>query len=175
MGVALGALRVTVLIDGWTTAPAAPLQVLAKLHAAAAAGLLPQDMLGRPRAGAAGGVAELAALMSPDRDGRTPAAGLLAAIAHAEVVMADAFAPVSTEVAFAFARGIARWGGLDPMGAALPEVHAATDAQGYRRSLDGYDGDPLAWCGWWLDALATGAGHGRLAADAVSRGRFDGT
>lgn len=171
-GVALAvrALRGTLALQRWAQAPpTATLQVLATLHTAAGAGLLEPAELGRPRSGSAPGLAALAAVVA---GGDVPA-GLRAAVAHAEILTLHAFDPVSAEVAFAFARGVVRWGGLDLLGVGLPEAHAAGDPAGYRGALARYAEDPVAWCRWWLGALALGAAHGRQAADAVMAGRFD--
>ncbi|MFP5334471.1 MAG: Fic family protein [Actinomycetes bacterium] len=176
---------------GGRSLAAAPWQALARLHVAAAAGLVDADALGRPRLAGepprdvpegalAPDGAELAArlealggLLS------TPTAApvlVLAAVAHAEVMTLRPFVAGNGLVARALAHALVVGRGLDPTGVAVPEAAHLSDANGYAAALAGYasgsrDG-VAAWvrhCGW---AVVAGAGEGTVVADAVLAGRL---
>jgi len=116
---------------------ASPAQALARLHVAAAAGLLPAQQVGRPRVagedarefidlGAApacevvrerlAGVADLVR-----EAGRLPVP-LVAALVHAEIAVIRPFVLGNGLVARAVERLLVQAAGLDPTGVAVPEV-----------------------------------------------------
>ncbi|WP_130012598.1 hypothetical protein [Serinicoccus sediminis] len=189
------AARVTARTERVTQAElGAPAQLLAGLHTAAAAGLVAQHEVGRPRgAGEPGeGVAVLGD--APDADaararlqavhgllqavptGRQPAL-LVAAVAHAEIVVARPFVVGNGLVARAVERVVLRVSGLDPTGVAVPEHgHADRAGQDYRGALVAYasgtqDGVRL-WLEHCAEAVVRGAAEGGRVADAVRAGRL---
>jgi Fic family protein len=170
----------------------APLQALATLHIAAAAGLVGDDVLGRPRLGdeqprdlPGPGVppsgdelhqrltALVELLMLP---GDVPAL-VVAALAHGEVMAMRPFVAGNGVVARALFRALVVERGLDPTGVAVPE-HAvlATGLPAYASALTGYaGGTPEGVAGWLVhcgDAVRLGAAEGAAVADAVLAGRL---
>jgi hypothetical protein len=191
--VVAGAVRVTVesqaLGDVIRTAP---LQALARLHTAAAADLLPADALGRPRRGdelpqdlpgpgpapqgeeLTGRLEALAALLRAPGD--VPAL-VVAALVHGEVMGVRPFLAGSGLVARALFRAVVVGRGLDPTGVSVPEVALlAAGLPAYAAALNGYvAGTPegvAEWLVFCADAVARGAGEGRVVADAVLAGRL---
>jgi Fic family protein len=172
-----------------------PAQALARLHTAAAAGLVPDDSLGRPRrpgepARDLGGPARpapdpeqvaarldaLAALLTATGD--VPAL-VLAAVAQAEVLVLRPFVVGNGVVARALFRAVIVDRALDPTGVGVPEVaFAEAGLPAYGRALAGYaTGSPDGVAGWLrfcADAVTAGAAHGRAVADAVLAGRLSG-
>jgi Fic family protein len=170
----------------------APMQALARLHVAAAAGLVADDALGRPRLpgedcreavelGPAPPAEEARARLLAVVDvllaaPRLPAV-LVAALAHAEVLSARPFLQGNGVVARALERCLVTATGLDPTGVAVPELgHLRRGAPSYVGSLIAYGrGDP-AGIGVWLrhsaGALVAAAEEGERVADAVLAGRL---
>lgn len=174
LAVAVGVLRAMAAVErGGDTLLRAPAQVLARVHAAAAAGLVADEALGRPRAGANHAVGDLVRVLAAPTS--LPAV-VRAGEAHAAIVVHDLFPPVSGVVGRAVARGVLVAAGLDPFGVALPEQACADDPSGYRVALarrrTGDEGRE-AWLAWWCGALVVGAQAGGVAADAVARGRTE--
>ena len=170
----------------------APLQALARLHVAAAAGLVAPDQLGRPRTGDEGSAeftdldpapdaASLAARLESlaavlTVDAAVPAL-VVAAVAHAEVVTARPFVRGNGVVARALARAVVQARGLDPTGVAVVEAgHAAQGGPAYLGALAAYATGSGAGVGLWLehcaDALVAAAGAGVEVCDAVRAGRM---
>jgi hypothetical protein len=172
---------------------AAPAQVLAHLHVAAASLVLPAGQVGRPRGAGeecaewvelgpppepvdlAGRLAGLAELLGGVPQGRAPAL-LVASLVHAEVVAARPFVQGNGLVARALERVVLRAGGLDPTGVAVPEAgHAEKVGADYRGALTAYvSGGPEGVRLWLLhcaEAAETAAAHGIAVADAVLAGR----
>ncbi|KQX62127.1 hypothetical protein ASD06_13625 [Angustibacter sp. Root456] len=170
----------------------APLQAIARLHTAAAAGLLPADEVGRPRQGAEeprdlpgpgpaprGGelgdrVEALASLLRAPGD--VPAL-VVAALAHGEVMAARPFVAGNGLVARALFRAVVIDRGLDPTGVAIPESAClATGLPAYVDALKDYvAGTPegvSAWLVYCADLVRRGAADGRAVADAVLAGRL---
>jgi len=183
-----GALRATLetfdLARGLDRAPA---QVIARLHALAAADLVgaagplsaadpatgSAASLGRPSSAAATRVAGLVRLLA----GGSPAPGLVvAAVCEAELVTTAAFTPAGGVVARALARTVVVASGLDPHGVVVPERHALTDRAGRDAALAGYAAGSAdgvqGWVVWWGEAVVAGAGHGRRVAEEVMAGRL---
>lgn len=190
-----GAVRATSATEGVAARHLrAPAQLLAGLHTAAAAELLPQDQVGRPRSSdeTAEGEETLGAappavharerllaahqLMVGVPDGAAPTV-LVAALVHAEIAVARPFALANGLVARAVERVILRVGGLDPTGVAVPEVgHADRAGSDYRGALAAYaSGDPEGVRLWLLhcaEGVVRAAAEGGAIADAVRAGRL---
>lgn len=172
----------------------APAQVLAGLHAAAAAELLPADQVGRPRV--AGETSREWAELGPAPDAQEAAARLqlvhqllgsvssgsaptllVAAVVHAEIVLCRPFVLGNGVVARALERVVLRVGGLDPTGVAVPEVgHADRTGLDYRGALTGYASGEQDGVALWLrhcgSAVQRAAAEGTRVADAVLAGRL---
>jgi hypothetical protein len=196
---ARGALRAVAEIahlrDTWHTAPA---QALARLHTAAAAGVVPDGALGRPRepGQAPGDGADLLdpqGLPVPAPDGAALAARLaglsalltappqipallVAALAHAEIATARPFLAANGVVARALCRAVVVGRGLDPTGVAVWEAALLEAGPAYPLTLAGYaagDAEPVAaWLRMFARAVVDGAGEGLAVCDAVLAGRL---
>ncbi|WP_203336525.1 oxidoreductase [Nocardioides limicola] len=136
-----------------------PLQVLARVHALAAAGSVPEQELGRPRdAEAASSLRALAKLLTSETS--VPAL-VLAAVAHAGVVTAAPFASHNAMVARAVERLVLVERGVDEKSLTVPEAgHLALRPQ-YESNLRGYATGGRAGVHAWLlyaaEAYAAGA------------------
>lgn len=165
--VARGAVRMSsellALVPVWRKTP---LQAIARIHALAASGLVPDADLGRPvnPAGASRLMDLSRRLQQP-----TEAPGLVvAALAHAEIVAAGAFASSNAVVARAVERLMLVARGVDPASVTVPEAgHAATPA-GYRSALDAYERGE-AGVGQWLRYAAQAFARGAEAAPLAPR------
>lgn len=190
-----GVVRATAATEGVGAAQLrAPAQLLAGLHTAAAAGLVPASELGRPRGqgetapgvellGPAPEVAEVRErlrlveeLVAAVPDGRA-SVPVLAAVVHAEVAVARPFTVANAVVARALERALLRVGGVDPTGVAVPEVgHADRGGTDYRGALAAYaEGSPEGVRLWVLhcaEAVRRAAAEGTRIADAVLVGRL---
>ena len=128
-----------------------PLQALARLHAVAAQGALPQELLGRPRdADAAATLRALGELITA----RTDAPALaIAAIVHADLATAAPFGSHNGIVARAAERLILAARGVDEKSLVVPEAaHLALRAQ-YESNLRGWaSGTPNGRHAWLLYA-----------------------
>lgn len=174
---------------------ASPAQLLATLHTAATAGVLPEPQVGRPRTagepaegegtfGAAPQASESAArlvlvhdLLGAVPGSRAPAL-VLAAVVHAELAVARPFVAGNGVVARAVERVVLRVGGLDPTGVAVPEVgHADKAGTDYRGALAAYASGERDGVRLWLlhcaQAVQRAAAEGTRIADAVLAGRLD--
>jgi hypothetical protein len=170
----------------------APAQALARLHAAAAAELLPPEQVGRPRR-AGEQVRELADL-GPAPEGaevaqrlagvvrlvlasRDAPALVVAALVHAEVAVLRPFVRGNAVVARAMERLVIQASGLDPTGVAVPEVgHGRESGAAYLGALAAYAGGTPRGVALWLthcgEAVVAGAQEGERIADAVRAGRL---
>jgi hypothetical protein len=164
-----GALRayaaIAALADTWTRAPR---QVLARVHALAAADLVAdRDVLGRPSAGAER-LDTLAAVLA---ETSAPAA-VVAAIVHGEVLSLDAFAPVSGIVARVAVRLTLIERGLDPK--SLVVVEAGLREIDYAGALAAYStGTPdgvAEWVRAGCAAIVAGARETTAICEALIRG-----
>ncbi len=169
----------------------APRQAIARLHLAAAAELLPEDRLGRPRTpgqpclefailGPAPAAEEAAARLDT-LDGLLTAPDLpafvVAAIAHAEIAHARPFVRGNGLVARALERTLVQASGLDPTGVVVPEAgHLREGAAAYQGALAAYAQGTRAGLVVWLehcaDSIEAGAREGGEIADAVLAGRL---
>ena len=127
----------------------APLQVLARLHVLAAADLVDEHTLGRPRDATA--ARRLTATMGEADRAAAPSspvpAVLVAAVVHAEV--AEAFAPAGGVVGRAAERIVLISRGVDPFGVLVPEEGHLAERDGYAeeraRLLTGTDQAVATW------------------------------
>lgn len=161
-----GALRaqsaIGAVADVWTRAPR---QVLARLHALAAADLLDADALGRPT----GDMRRLDTLVEVQGMTSAPAV-VVAAVVHGELLALDMFAPVSGIVARVTARLTLVERGLDPKSLVVLEA-------GHRELHDEYDatlrayaaGDVGRWLRHCADAVVLGAREATAICEALAR------
>lgn len=168
-------------------------QLLAGLHLAGAAPLLPPSGLGRPRRsdegcaewtelGPAPEAAELSdrlalvtGLLGSVAAGRLPAL-LVAAVVHAEILAVRPFLAGNGLVARAVERVVLRAGGLDPTGVAVPEHgHARSGGADYRGAATAYVHGGAGGVRLWLlhcaDVVRLGAAEGHRVADSVLSGK----
>lgn len=170
----------------------APLQALARLHVAAASGLVEPAQLGRPRQageecaefvdlGPAPGAEvvqeRLAALVDVLLAGDQVPAVVVAAVVHAEIAHVRPFVRGNGAVARAMERAVVQSTGLDPTGVAVPEVgHGAQGGPAYLGALAAYGtGTPegvALWLGHCSQAIVAGAEEGVRICDAVRAGRL---
>lgn len=174
-----------------STLATAPAQALARLHLAAAAGLVPAEQVGRPRRDGelpADGVGEpqdaptAAALAGrlegiADLLGAPPSSSALvvAALVHAEILTARPFVAGNGLVARAAARAVVIGRGLDPMGVVVWEAAHLEAGPEYHRRLLAYGSGRATDLADWLihcaRAVVRGAEEGRAVCDAVTAGR----
>jgi hypothetical protein len=170
----------------------APLQALARLHVAAASGLLPPEQLGRPRIEGESsaelldlGVAPVATALRDRLDllvsvmtaGAAVPALVVVAVAHAEIATTRPFVRGNGVVARALERALVQSTGLDPTGVVVTEAgHATQGGPAYLGALAAYGtGSPEGlglWIGHCADAIVAGARHGEEVCDAVRAGRL---
>lgn len=157
------------MVATWTRAPG---QVLARLHALAAADLVPADDLGRPQARPDVGhrLSGLAKLVS--EASATPAV-VLAGVVHGELAGVAPFGSADRVVALAAARLTLRSRGLDTNAVSVPEVGVLDSGADYPALLAGFTSgtaDGLAaWLRWWAEAVALGATEGLAICEALAR------
>jgi len=146
-----------------------PAQALARIHALAAAGSLPDDRLGRPRDNAsADRLQRVAGLILTSTS--VPAL-IVAAVVHADLVAAAPFASHNGIVARAAERLLLVARGVDEKSLVVPEAGHLALRAAYDSNLRGYrDGGQAgvhAWLLYAAEAYAAGAEASplRLAAD----------
>jgi hypothetical protein len=168
-----GSLRVSVelatLADTWRTAHR---QVLARLHALAAADLAEPDQLGRPRPDRE--VAHRLDILADVLASTTAPAVIVAAVVQAEILSLDAFAPASGIVARAAARLTLIDRGLDPKSLVVLEVGHLEQRAQLALALDGYRAGASAGVAGWLQhcctAVELGARESLAICEAIQRG-----
>jgi Fic family protein len=192
--VARGAVQATVETERVRAlATTAPLQALARLHVAAAAGLVDDAQLGRPRTGdeQSAELTDLGPAPAPPEvaarldglvevltaSGSGVPALVVAAVAHAEVCTVRPFTRGNGVVARALERAVVQAAGLDPTGVAVTEAgHATQGGPAYLGALAAYGtGSPEGlglWLGHCADALVAAAREGERVCDAVRAGRL---
>ncbi len=147
--VARAAVRLNVELLGLAPVWArSPLQALARIHALAASGSVPDAELGRP-AGAEGAarLSELARLVALP----TQAPGLVvAALVHAEVATSGAFAAHGGMVGRAAERLVLVVKGVDPASVVVPEAGHAAEPAGYAAALTAYARGDAGGIQQWL-------------------------
>lgn len=157
------------MVATWTRAPG---QVLARLHALAAADLVPAENLGRPQARpeVSQRLSGLGQLVS---DATATPAVVLAGVVHGELAGLAAFGSADHVVALAAARLTLRARGLDSNAVSVPEVGVLDGGGDYAALLAGFVGgtpDGLgAWLRWWSAAVALGATEGLAICQALAR------
>ncbi len=170
----------------------APLQALARLHTAAAHGLVDADALGRPRR-AGEDSRELADLGTAPRAEEVPArlravvevllatprlpVVVAAAVVHAELATVRPFVRGNAVVARALDRALVQAAGLDPTGVAVTEAgHGSEGGAAYLGALTAYGRGDVQGVGLWIthccNAVRSAAGEGAKVADAVLAGRL---
>jgi hypothetical protein len=150
--VAQAALRVsTELLSLVPTLGRSPAQALARLHALAAAGSVPDEQLGRPRdPEAAERLRGVAGLLVSSTS--VPAL-LVAAVVHADVAVAAPFAAHNGIVARATERLVLASRGVDEKSLVVPEAGHLALRPAYESNLRGYrDGGQAGVHGWLLYA-----------------------
>jgi len=154
------------------TWPRAPGQVLARLHALAAADLVSADELGRPqpRPGVGQRLSGLGQLIS---DATATPAAILAGVVHGELAGLASFGSADRVVALAAARLTMRSRGLDTNAVSVPEVGVLDSGADYSALLAGFVGGTSeglgAWLRWWCGAVALGATEGLAICEALAR------
>jgi hypothetical protein len=171
-----GALRVSQALEGGATSlvgvwQKAPLQALARLHMLAAADLVDEERLGRPRVDAeVGRRLDLLVEVVTGRS-RVPAP-VLAAVAHGELLTLAPFGTADGVVARGVSRLVTIASGLDPHGLGVPEVYWMRQSSDYQAAARGFaSGTPDGLAAWLVlscRALHAGAREALSIAQAAS-------
>jgi hypothetical protein len=170
-----GALRVSQALEGGATAlvgvwQKAPSQALARLHALAAADLVDDERLGRPRADA-DVVPRLELLIELVTGKSAVPAPVLAAVAHGELLTLAPFGTADGIVARGVSRLVTIASGLDPHGLGVPEVAWMRRSGDYRAAARGFaSGTPDGLAAWLVlssEALRAGAREALSIAEAA--------
>ena len=137
-----GALRVSEALEGGATTlvgvwQKAPMQALARLHMLAAADLVDDDRLGRPRSDADVGP-RLELLVDVVTGKSDVPATVLAAVAHGELLTLAPFGTADGLVARGVSRLVTIASGLDPHGLGVPEVYWMRHSGDYRAAARGF-------------------------------------
>lgn len=149
-----GALRVAEALEGGATTlvavwQRAPLQAMARLHALAAADLMKEDTLGRPRTDDPDVGRRLELLVDIVSGGSRAPAPVLAAVAHGELLTLAPFGVADGLVARAVSRLITIASGLDPHGLGVPEMYWMNEVGQYRAAARGFSaGTPDGLAAW---------------------------
>ena len=156
--IAQAALRLSVELLGLVPVfSRTPLQALARVHALAAAGSVPDDQVGRPRdADSARVLRDVVSLLDDDRP-----ALLTAALIHGELATTRPFGSVDGLVARAAERLVLVASGLDAKSLVVPEAGHLALRPAYESNLRAYaDGGRAglqAWLLYCAEAYAAGA------------------
>jgi hypothetical protein len=156
--VAQGALRLSVELLGLVPVfGRSPAQALARLHALAGAGSVPDDLLGRPRdAAAADRLRDALAVLTTQRP-----ALVTAALLHAELLVAEPFASANGLVARAAERLVLVSTGVDAKSLVVPEAGHLALRPAYESNLRGYStggrSGAQAWLLYCAEAYSAGA------------------
>ena len=157
------------VLPAWRSAT---VQGLARLHTIAAAGTLPADRLGRPvSVEAAKRLAGLARTVAASRRADEPVPGMvLAAIVHAEVATAGAFASHNGLIARLATRLVLIERAVDPASVTVPEAGHVALRDEYVLGLAAYaSGEPDGVHQWLLHCTQAFAAGAEAAADLVGR------
>ena len=169
-----GALRVAEALEGGATSlvgvwQRAPLQAIARLHALAAADLVEDDRLGRPRADA--GVGRRLEMLADVVTGTRAPAPVVAAVVHGELLTLAPFGVADGVVARGVARLATMTSGLDTHGLGVPEKFWMQKSGDYRAAARGFESgtrDGLAaWITNCCGALKAGAREALAIAEAA--------
>ena len=154
------------LLGVWRTSP---LQALARLHVLAAADLVGEPELGRPRPGADVS-ARLALLADLVTGGTAAPAPVVVAVVHGELLALEPFGSADGVVARGAARLTAVATGLDPKALAVPEVGHLRRQREYREAAAGFAGGTAdgiaAWVRHCCAQWEAGAREGRSIAES---------
>ncbi|MEO6789908.1 MAG: Fic family protein [Ornithinibacter sp.] len=170
----------------------APLQALARLHTAAAHGLVDRGALGRPRQpgeecreladlGPAAPSEEVPARLRAITQVLLATSSLpvvvAAAVVHAEIATVRPFVRGNAVVARALDRALVQAAGLDPTGVAVTEAgHGSEGGAAYLGALTAYGRGDVLGVGLWIthccNAVRSAAAEGERIADAVLAGRL---
>jgi hypothetical protein len=136
-----------------------PLQAIARLHTTAAAGLVAENALGRPRdePGLAARLQALSGLLTATSE--TPALAV-AGVAHAEIVAFAPFEVANGLVGRALERLLLVSRGVDPTSMVVPEAGHLVLEDSYRAALRGYAENGLEDRRTWLLHVASAVTHG---------------
>lgn len=168
-----GALRVSEALEGGANAltgvwQRAPLQALAKLHALAAADLVDDEHLGRPRSAPEVGP-RLEMLAELVTGGTNVPAFVLAAVAHGELLTLAPFGTADGVVARAVSRLITMSSGLDPHGLGVPEMFWMKQSGNYRAAARGFASGTPNGLGAWLVLSSQGLHAGAREALSIAQ------
>jgi hypothetical protein len=172
-----GALRVSEALEGGATTlvgvwQKAPMQALARLHMLAAADLVDDDRLGRPRADADVG-RRLELLVDVVTGKSEVPATVLAAVAHGELLTLAPFGTADGLVARGVSRLVTIASGLDPHGLGVPEVYWMRHSADYRAAARGFASGTADGLAAWLmlscRALRAGAREALSIAEAAAK------
>jgi len=167
-----GALRVGQALEGGSTSVVgvwqrAPLQALARLHALAAADLVGEERLGRPRQ-----LPEVVArldLLTRLVSGRSSVpAPLLAAVAHGELLTLAPFGSADGVVARGVSRLVSAASGLDPHGLGVPEVYWMRRAEEYDSAAAAFASGEPEGVGAWILLCCRGLEDGAREALSIA-------
>ena len=170
-----GALRVGQSIEGGATNlvgvwQRAPLQAMARLHTLAAADLIAEPEIGRPRP-VPEVVARLDLVTRLVTGGSSVPAAVLAGVVHGELLTLAPFGSADGVVARGVSRLVTIASGLDPHGLGVPEVYWMRRAQEYRDAAQAFStGEPRGVGDWLLmccRALEDGAREAISIAEAA--------
>jgi hypothetical protein len=156
--VAQAALRLSVELLGLVPVfGRSPAQALARLHALAGAGSVPDDLLGRPRdAAAADRLRASLAVLTTQRP-----ALVTAALLHAELLVGEPFASANGIVARAAERLVLVSAGVDAKSLVVPEAGHLALGPAYESNLRGYATGSRtgaqAWLLYCAEAYSAGA------------------
>ena len=172
-----GALRVSEALEGGATTlvgvwQKAPMQALARLHMLAAADLVDDDRLGRPRADA--DVGQRLELLVDIVTGKSEVpATVLAAVAHGELLTLAPFGTADGLVARGVSRLVTIASGLDPHGLGVPEVYWMRHSGDYRAAARGFASGTADGLAAWLvlscRALRAGAKEALSIAETAAK------
>jgi hypothetical protein len=161
--------ELSVLSEIWGSTPR---QALARMHALAAAELVPAELLGKPRADEE--VMHRLATMIDVLLRTTAPALVVAAVVHAEILALDAFAPVSGLIARAAARLTLIDRGLDSKSLVMLEVGHLELGSEYASAIAQYTGGGeegvAAWVRHCASAVELGARESLAVCEALQRG-----
>lgn len=172
-----GALRVAEALEGGATTlvgvwQKAPMQALARLHALAAADLVDEERLGRPRPDPEVG-SRLTLLVDLITGKSDVPATVLAAVAHGELLTLEPFGTADGIVARGVSRLVTIATGLDPHGLGVPEMFWMRNSGDYRAAARGFaSGTPDGLAAWLIlssQALRAGAREALSIAEGASK------
>lgn len=171
-----GALRVGQALEGGNTSlvgvwQRAPLQAMARLHALAAADLVDEDRLGRPRL-QPDIAARLDLVTRLVTGGSGVPAPVQAAVAHGELLTLASFGSADGVVARGVSRLVTIASGLDPHGLGVPEVYWFRRVDEYRSAAAGFAAGSREGVAAWLllccRALEDGAREAMSIAESAA-------